>query len=120
VPVTTMGDFVLIVLRAAPPLLEVHDAVYPVIAEPPFAGAVNETLMRASPAVAVGGAGRLGTVLGTTAADAADAGPAPAPLTARTVHVYVRPFVTPATVIGEDALPANRAAPPLLDVQLAV
>ena len=73
-----------VALRAEPPLLERHDTVYSVITEPPFAGAANETLMRASPALAVGAAGRLGTVLGTTAADAADAGPAPAPFTART------------------------------------
>ena len=107
-------------VRAVPPLLEMHNAVYPTIGEPPFAGAVNETLMRASPAVAVGRAGRLGTVLGTTAADVADAGPMPAPLIARTEQRYVRPFVTPVTVIGEDAPTAVRAAPPLLDVHAAV
>jgi hypothetical protein len=83
-PVTVIGDLVPAVLRAAPPLLEVHDAVYAVIAEPPLPGAANETLMRVSPAFAVGAAGRLGTVLGTTAADVADAGPMPVPLVART------------------------------------
>jgi hypothetical protein len=83
-PVNVMGDVVPFALRGAPPLLEVHEAVYPVIPDPPFAGAANERLMRASPARAVGVAGRFGTVLGTIAAESVDDGPAPAALVART------------------------------------
>jgi hypothetical protein len=35
---------------------------------------------------------------GTTALDAADAGPVPTPFVADTVNVYVVPFVSPVTV----------------------
>src|SRR5262245_19886050 len=83
-PVTTIGECLPVDARVTPPLLDLQVATYNVIAEPPFAGARNETVTRASPAVALGRAGRLGTVLGITAPDAAEAGPTPVPLMART------------------------------------
>ena len=62
--------------------------VYPVITMPPVeAGAVNATLAWALPAVATGLVGAPGTVLGVTAADAAEATEFPAVLVATTVNV---------------------------------
>ena len=62
--------------------------LYEVMAEPPLeAGAVKATVARVLPAVALTVVGRPGTVFGTTALEAVDAGPAPAPLLAVTVKV---------------------------------
>ena len=62
--------------------------VYSVIALPPVeAGAVNATLAWALPAVATGLVGAPGTVLGVTAADAAEATEFPAALVATTEKV---------------------------------
>ena len=71
------------------------------IALPPSAGATNVTVICAFPALTVGAAGALGTVLGIAAADAGDAGPAPFALVAVTVHEYDFPFVNPVTTVGE-------------------
>ena len=68
----------------------------------------------ALPAATVGCAGALGTVLGTAAADAADAAPAPFAFAALTVHVYDFPFVNPPTTIGDTA-PDPAPATPAFD-----
>ncbi len=80
--------------------------VYMVIAVPPFdAGSVQLTvafggLTKAMPPtlVAVPMVGVPGTVAGTAAGEAADAGPMPEPLVAVTVKVYDVPLVRPDTV----------------------
>jgi hypothetical protein len=61
--------------------------VYLVIALPPDAGAVQETLALASPAVAVGGEGLDGTVDGVTSGEGVEAGPVPLAFVATTVKV---------------------------------
>ncbi len=119
-PVTVIGDDTPPTEPAAPPSDDEHAAVYPVIAEPPSAGATNVTTTLASPATTDGCAGASGTVLGTTATDAGDTGPSPSAFVANTVHVYVLPFVKPVTVIGDDTPPTEPAAPPSDDEHAAV
>src|SRR5262245_44551159 len=64
--------------------------------------------------------GAPGTVAGTNAFDAADAGPVPTALVAVTLHVYVLPLVSPEITIGLEAPEPLRATPPFDDVQLAL
>ena len=90
------------------------------IALPPSAGATNDTVTCAFPAATVGCAGALGTVLGTTTADAGDAAPGPFAFVAATVHVYDFPFDRPPTTIGDPAPGAEPGAPPFDDPQAAV
>jgi hypothetical protein len=68
------------------------------------------------PALTVGCAGALGTVLGVTAADAGDAGPVPFTFVALTVHVYDFPFVSPPTTVGDAVSAAEPGVPPFDDV----
>jgi len=68
-----------------PPGAEV--TVYPVIAEPPVAGAVHDTVAWPFPAFADIPVGAPGTVNGVTAADAAEAAEFPTALAAVTVKV---------------------------------
>jgi hypothetical protein len=86
-PVTVIGDAGPLLLPAVPPLLDVHAAVYDVIALPLPAGAVNVITICSFPRATDGCAGASGTVAGTTVADASDAGLVPTPLVAVTVHV---------------------------------
>ena len=72
------------------------------IALPPFAGAVQETVSWSTPATAVGAVGVAGTVVTVTAAEAADAADVPAALVAVTVNVGVTPEENPVKTIGED------------------
>ena len=73
--------------------------VYPVIALPPFDdGAVQETTTEESPNTPDTPVGTLGTVAGTTDAEALDAEPVPALFVAVTENVYEVPFVRPVTV----------------------
>jgi hypothetical protein len=62
--------------------------VYPVIAEPPFAGADQETLSWLTCVVTVGAEGVAGTVVAVIDAEAADAADVPAALVAVAVNVY--------------------------------
>jgi hypothetical protein len=119
-PVTVIGDTMSLVVPGAPPSDDVHDAVYPVIGEPPLNGAVNVTITDVPRPTTVGGAGASGTVFGIAAADAIDAGPLPSTLDASTVHVYVRPLVRPDTTIGDDTPIAVPVAPPFEEVQVAL
>ncbi len=89
------------------------------IALPPLFGAVNPTEICAAPGVTDGWTGADGIVLGTVAADDADAAPGPFAFVAVTVHVYDRPFVSAPTTIGEAAPLAEPAVPPFDDVQFA-
>ena len=89
------------------------------IALPPLFGAANETLICAFPGAATGCAGADGIVLGITAADAAEVGPAPFAFVAATVHVYDFPFVSEPTTIGVAAPEAEPAVPLFDDTQLA-
>jgi hypothetical protein len=57
----------------------------------------------------------LGTVLGTTAADAGDNAPVPFAFVAVTVHVYDFPFVSPLTTVGDAMSAAEPGTPPFDD-----
>ncbi len=93
--------------------------VYEEMAEPPLeAGGVKATTAEALPAVAVPMVGAPGRVAGTTVLEARDDGPAPTPLVAVTVKVYVSPLVRPVTVIGPAA--ALAVWPPLAGVVRSV
>ena len=70
-----------------PPFPSEDAQVYPVIAFPPFAGAVQETVSSLTPAVAVGADGVAGTVVAVTEEDADDAAEVPAAFVAVTVNV---------------------------------
>jgi hypothetical protein len=78
---------------------------YPVIAEPPVAGAVQDTVSDARLAfvTADGAPGVAGTVVTVTAADAVDAAEVPAALVAVTVNVGVAAEAIPVTTRGDDA-----------------
>lgn len=71
------------------------------IADPPFAGAVHETVSKLTAVEAVGAEGVAGTVVIVTAADAEDAAEVPAALVAVTVNVGVAVEAIPVIVIGE-------------------
>jgi hypothetical protein len=74
--------------------------VYPVIADPLAAGAVQETLtVPLLLAVALTAVGAPGAVAGVTPADAAEATPAPITLAAVTLKVYEVPSVSPTTEV---------------------
>src|SRR5918912_1152678 len=104
---------------AEPPAGE-EVTVYEVIALPPFeAGAVQDTLAAALPAVAttpVGAPGAVAAPTGVTAFDGVDAGPVPAALEALTVKKYVVPFVNPVTVALVAGAATVAVSPPGLDV----
>ena len=68
---------------------------------PPLDGAANDTVSCALPTATFGWAGAVGTVLGTTAADAGDGTLVPFAFVAVTVHVYDFPFDNAVTTIGE-------------------
>ena len=90
------------------------------IALPPSLGAAYVTVICAFPGATVGCAGADGTVLGTAAADAGDAGPAPFAFVAATVHVYDFPFDNEPTTIGDPAPEPDPATPPFDDVHAAL
>lgn len=71
------------------------------IAPPVLAGAVQDTVACALPAVAVTAVGAPGTVIacGVTGTEGKDSGPLPRALVACTVNVYVVPSVNPVTVV---------------------
>ncbi|MDQ1477075.1 MAG: hypothetical protein QOE62_2304 [Actinomycetota bacterium] len=87
----------------------------PVIGRPPLNGALNDTVTCPFPASTPGLAGAEGTALGTTAADAGDAGPGPFVFFAETWHVYDFPFERPTTVIGDPAPATDPGTPPFDD-----
>ena len=119
-PVTVIGERAELTDPVAPPLLDVHVAVYDVIALPPVAPALNVTTAEPGVCVTVVIDGALGAAATTNNAEAAEAGLWPKLLVASTVHEYVLPLDSDATVIGEDAPVAVWPAPPLLDVHVAV
>ena len=119
-PPTTIGEPAPVAEPAAPPFDDTHATPKSVIPLPPSNGATNDTLICAFPADTVGGAGALGTVLGTTTTDAADSRPVPFAFVAVTVHEYELPFDKPPTTIGEPAPGAEPAAPPFDDTHAAV
>jgi len=94
-PVTVSGadfpdlDFV------APPFVDVHVAVYFVIAAPLLLAAAKETLTDPRPAfVTVNAVAAAGAPI-VTADVITDAGPATTPFSAATVNVYVWPRISP-------------------------
>jgi hypothetical protein len=74
-----------------------------VIADPPLLGAVQLSVSKFTPVVAIGADGVAGTVVTVTAGEAVDAAEVPAAFVALTVNVGVAPEAIPVTVIGEDA-----------------
>jgi len=84
---TVMGELAPLLDPLAPPLLEVHEAVYPVMALPPLPPAVKATLAEVAAGVTVVIVGAAGTVAAVKAADAVEFGLFPTPLVAYTVQV---------------------------------
>jgi hypothetical protein len=118
-PATVSGGRTPFALPDAPPSPDRQVAVYPVTLLPPLFGPPNETLTCAFPATTPGRPGAPGTVLGTTAGEAADCTPVPFALVALTVHVYDFPFVRPPTTSGDPAPVVDCATPPFDDVHRA-
>jgi hypothetical protein len=86
--VTMIGDAEPVTVDGVPPSDDVQVAEYPVIGEPPSAGATKPTVIVVSPATTVGCAGGSGTACNTTTgADAGDTAPSPFAFDANTVHV---------------------------------
>ena len=73
------------------------------IADPPFAGAVQLTVSKSTAVVAVGADGVAGTVVIAIAVEAEEAAEVPAAFVAVTVNVTDALAAIPSTVIGEDA-----------------
>ena len=119
-PDTRIGDVTPVAKFGVPPFDDPHVARNVVIGEPPSNGATKLTRMLASSERTVGCAGALGTVFGTTASDAVDAGPSPSAFDANTVHVYDLPFVKPNTISGDDTPISVPGTPPSDDVQVTV
>ena len=84
---TVIGDETPNALPVAPPSEDEHWAVYPLIAEPPLNGGLNETTTDAFSATTDGWAGTSGTVFGTTATEAGEGALVPSPFVAVTVQV---------------------------------
>jgi hypothetical protein len=129
-PVSVIGAAVApacVPIFVAPPLVEVHVAVWLVIALPLFAPIVNVTVNEPVAVVVeldtaftfVGAAGEP-TI---TESDGVEAALAPIALVALTVQAYVLAVVTADTVIGAAAAPMWTpvfVTPPLLDTHVAV
>ena len=118
-PPTTMGEPMSAATPATPPFDEMHAAENVVIGLPPSNGAMNDTLTCAFPPDTVGAAGGSGTVLGIVGADAGEGSLVPSPFVAVTVHVYVFPFDSDPTTIGEPTSEAAPATPPSDDTHAA-
>ena len=86
-PVTVIGDDAPLIEPGDPPSDEAHEAVNPVIAEPPSNGATKVTAIDVPRLLTVGCAGASGTVVGRADADAGEVGPLPFTFVARTLHV---------------------------------
>ena len=82
---------------------------------PPLPFAVNATMAEFEPRVTPLIDGAAGLVPTMKELDAADAALLAIELLATTVHVYVRPFDSGLTVMGELAPLVERDRPPLLD-----
>ena len=93
-PVTVIGEALPVPIN--PPGLEV--TVYPVMAEPPVSGAVNDTVACLLPAVTKTVVGTPGTVAGVIEVEGFEAFPCPTAFLAFTVNVYGVPLVKPETV----------------------
>jgi hypothetical protein len=76
--------------------------VYPVIAEPPFAGAVQETASESAEVVTVGADIVAGTVVAVIEAEASEASEVPDAFVAVTVNVYAVLDCKPVTVSGDE------------------
>ena len=84
---TVMGEVAPLLEPLAPPLLEVHEAVKPVIGAPPLLPAVKATIPLAFPAVTEVIVGAVGATATKKLDDAAEAGLLPTALVASTVQV---------------------------------
>lgn len=76
-----------------------HSTVYPVIADPPSAGATQLTVICRTPAATVGAAGVDGAPAVVTEFDAADVALVPTEFVAETRHVYAVLSSRPVTVV---------------------
>ena len=84
---TVMGEVVPDADSVAPPSLEVHVAVKPVIALPPLPLAVNATIAELAPRVTPDNVGASGIVPATKLLEAVEAALSPRPFVASTVQV---------------------------------
>jgi hypothetical protein len=84
---TVMGELAPLFDPLAPPLLEVHEAVNPVMALPPVLPAVKATLAEVADGVTAEIVGAPGTPAATKLDEAAEAAPLPTALVASTVQV---------------------------------
>jgi hypothetical protein len=87
---------------------------------PPSLPAVNATIPESLPRVTPEMVGAEGRSAATNDVDAFDGGLSATALVATTAQVYVLPFVSEATVIGEVESVADSVGLPSLDVQVAV
>jgi hypothetical protein len=118
--VTVIGDVAPDSRPVAPPSLDAHVAVKPVIVLPPVPFAVNATMAELLPRVTPVTVGAGAVVAATNDADAAEAALSPIALVATTAHVYVLVLVSAATVIGELTPDAGWVVPPSLETHVAV
>jgi hypothetical protein len=114
-PVTLIGGTEPLLLPPAPPLLDVHEALYDAIALPLSAPGVKATVTVPFPRVTPVMVGGSGTAAGTAGSDGSDAADGPTPLVAVTVQVYVLPLVSPLTVIADAVSLLLPGAPPSSD-----
>jgi len=115
-PLTTIGLVVPVFVSADAPLAT-QEAVYCVIAEPPFDPAAKATDAVPFPAVMTPRVGADGVVKGVADAEE-DAGPVPTAFTAATLQLYEVPFTRPVTTIGLVRLLFEMLKVP--DVQMAM
>jgi hypothetical protein len=87
-PLTVIGDDAPVLLFAAPPLLDVHAAVYVRIGDPPsLAGGSNATVIEAFPRFTLVIVGASGAAAGIAGREGSDAALVPTPFVAVTVQV---------------------------------
>ena len=116
---TVIGDVAFECDCGVPPSLEVHATVKPVIVSLWSLPGVKATVTEFWPWVTVSMVGASGTVAATKLSEALDAALLPTPLVATAVQVYVLPFESEPTVIGEAPDPCS-VWPPSLDTHVAV
>jgi hypothetical protein len=117
---TVIGDVAPEADWVAPPSLDAHVTVKPVIASLPSPFAVKATIVEFCPRVTPLMVGASGTVAATNELDATESAPAPIALPATTMQEYVLPLLRELTVIGEAVSEFVWVAPPSLDAQVTV
>ena len=117
---TVIGDVAPESDCVVPPSLDTHVAAKPVIVLPPLPFDVNATTAELLPPPTPVTLGADGADAATNELEPVDAALLPVVLVATTVQVYVLPFVSEPTVIGDVAPDADCVVPPSLDAHVAV